>query len=158
MILVDDGSTDGTAEIAEREAAGWDAFRVLRHKRNLGKTEAIVTAAGASNGGRLVLFDADLQHSPDEIPRFLDKLSEGWDVVTGRKIGAYDKRGVSSIYNRLSRRIFDVPVSDLNSMKAFDRGVLDGIRLKMVCCFEYGAIMHPLVVKSKRSWLGYGNA
>jgi len=130
VILVDDGSTDGTGELAEREAAGWDAFRVLRHKRNLGKTEAMVTAAGASNGKRLVLFDADLQHSPDEIPRFLDKLSEGWDIVTGRKVGAYDKRGISSIYNRLSRRIFDVPVSDLNSMKAFDRSVLDGILLR----------------------------
>ena len=103
---------------------------MIRHKRNLGKTEAMVTAAAASTASRLVLFDADLQHSPDEIPRFLDKLDEGWDIVTGRKIGSYDKRAVSSVYNRLSRRIFDVPVSDLNSMKAFDRSVLDGIVLR----------------------------
>jgi glycosyltransferase involved in cell wall biosynthesis len=130
VILVDDGSEDGTAEIAEREAAGWDRFRVLRHARNRGKTEAMVTAADASREPNLVLFDADLQHAPDEIPRFLDKLEEGWDIVTGRKVGAYDKRAVSSIYNRLSRRIFDVPVSDLNSMKAFRRSVLDGILLR----------------------------
>jgi hypothetical protein len=77
-----------------------------------------------------VLFDADLQHSVDEIPRFLDLLDDGWDIVTGRKIGTYDKRVVSSVYNRLSRRIFDVPVSDLNSMKAFRRGVLDGLQLR----------------------------
>ncbi|HET9949835.1 MAG TPA: glycosyltransferase family 2 protein [Longimicrobiales bacterium] len=130
VVLVDDGSTDGTAELAEKEAAGWDRFRVVRHPRNLGKTEAMVTAAGASNGDRLVLFDADLQHSADEIPRFLDKLDEGWDIVTGRKVGRYDKRAVSSLYNRLSRRIFDVPVSDLNSMKAFKRSVLDGLLLR----------------------------
>ena len=130
VILVDDGSTDGTAEIAEREAGDWSRFRVLRHKTNLGKTEAIVTAAEAASEDRLVLFDADLQHTPDEIPRFLEKLDEGWDIVTGKKIGPYDKKAVSSVYNRLSRRIFDVPVSDLNSMKAFRKEVLEGIPLR----------------------------
>ncbi len=130
VILVDDGSDDGTGDIAEREAADWDSFRVLRHKRNLGKTEAMLSAAEVSERTHLVLFDADLQHSPDEIPRFLDKLDEGWDIVTGRKVGAYGKRAVSSVYNRLSRRIFDVPVFDLNSMKAFRRSVLDGILLR----------------------------
>jgi glycosyltransferase involved in cell wall biosynthesis len=95
-----------------------------------GKTEALVTAAGSSEGDYLVLFDADLQHSPDEIPRFLAKLDEGWDIVTGRKVGSYQKRSVSWLYNGLSRRIFDVPVSDLNSMKAFRRSVLDGLLLR----------------------------
>jgi glycosyltransferase involved in cell wall biosynthesis len=130
VVLVDDGSTDGTAEAARAAAAGWDRLRVLRHARNRGKTEAIVTGAEGSSGTHLVIFDADLQHSPDEIPRFLDKLDEGWDVVTGRKVGPYDKQAVSTLYNRLSRRIFDVPVSDLNSMKAFRRDVLDGLMLR----------------------------
>ena len=130
VVLVDDGSRDDTAEVARREAADWPAFRVLQHRSNLGKTEALVTAAAQSRGRYLVLFDADLQHSPDEIPRFLEKLDEGWDIVTGRKVGKYDKRGVSSIYNRLSRRIFDAPVSDLNSMKAFRREVLEGLTLR----------------------------
>ena len=130
VVLVDDGSTDDTAAIAEREAAGWSAFKVVRHKRNQGKTEAMVTGADATEKGQLILFDADLQHSPDEIPRFLERLEEGWDIVTGRKVGEYDKRVVSSIYNRMSRRIFDVPVSDLNSMKAFRREVLDGLTLR----------------------------
>ena len=130
VILVDDGSTDGTAEVAEKAAEGWGRLRVLRHANNRGKTEAMVTAAEASTRATLVLFDADLQHSPDDIPRFLDKLDEGWDIVTGRKLGAYDKRAVSNLYNRLSRTIFDVPVSDLNSMKAFRARVLDGLLLR----------------------------
>ena len=130
VILVDDGSTDGTAALAEAEGAGWDRLRVLRHRVNQGKTEALLTAAAATGRRYLVLFDADLQHLPAEIPRFLDKLAEGWDIVTGRKVGQYDKRAVSSIYNALSRRIFDVPVSDLNSMKAFRADVLRAVRLR----------------------------
>lgn len=130
VLLVDDGSDDGTAELAEEESIGWDGFRVLRHRTNLGKTEAMLTAAAATRRSCLVLFDADLQHSPDEIPRFLARLQQGWDIVTGRKIGHYDKRAVSSVYNRMSRRIFDVPVSDLNSMKAFRLEILDGLTLR----------------------------
>ncbi|MDE3013927.1 MAG: glycosyltransferase family 2 protein, partial [Gemmatimonadota bacterium] len=107
-----------------------ERFRVLRHKMNRGKTEAMLTAAEAASEPLLVLFDADLQHTPDEIPRFLARLDEGWDIVTGRKVGSYDKKAVSSIYNRLSRRIFDIPVSDLNSMKAFRAEVLGGLSLR----------------------------
>ena len=130
VLLVDDGSKDGTAERAREVAAGWDRFRVVSHRRNFGKTEALVTGAAATRARWLVLFDADMQHSVDEIPRFLAKLDEGWDIVTGRKVGQYEKRVVSSIYNRLSRRIFKLPVSDINSMKAFRSDVLDEVRLR----------------------------
>lgn len=130
VVLVDDGSTDGTAELARQEAERWDRLRVVSHRRNFGKTEAMVTGVEATNADVIVLFDADLQHSPDEIVRFLAKIDEGWDIVTGRKIGHYEKRRVSSIYNWLSRRLFDVPVSDLNSMKAFRREVLDEVHLR----------------------------
>lgn len=130
VILVDDGSTDGTAEIAEREGEGWENFKVLRHRANMGKTEALVTAAEASDREYVVLFDADLQHLPEEIPRFLAKLQEGWDIVTGRKVGEYAKPVVSGIYNWLSRKIFDVPVSDLNSMKAFRRTIAQELPLR----------------------------
>ena len=130
VILVDDGSTDGTGDIAEGEGAGWANLRVLRHRVNLGKTEAVVTAAEATDREYLVLFDADLQHLPEEIPRFLAALQEGWDMVAGRKLGDYQKPLVSGIYNWLSRRIFDVPVSDLNSMKAFRRCIVEELPLR----------------------------
>jgi dolichol-phosphate mannosyltransferase len=130
VVLVDDGSTDGTAARFRDEARGWDRFRVVSHRRNLGKTEALVTGAEATSARWLVLFDADLQHTPDEIPRFLEKLHEGWDIVTGRKVGRYEKRTVSGLYNWLNRKIFGIPVSDTNSMKAFRRDILDEVHLR----------------------------
>ncbi len=132
VIIVDDGSTDGTFEAAHDAAAvaGLDRVNVLRHRRNRGKTSAIVTGARATDAEVLVLFDADLQHSTDEIPRFLAGIHGGLDVVTGRKVGKYDKRIVSGIYNGLARRLFGVPVRDMNSMKAFRREVLEDLQLR----------------------------
>lgn len=130
VVLVDDGSTDGTYERAVEEGRRMDRVTVLRHRTNRGKTEAMVTGASAVKSDYVILFDADLQHSPEEIPRFLEKLGEGWDIVTGRKIGQYEKRAVSSTYNRLSQRLFDVPVRDLNSMKAFRREIVEEIPLR----------------------------
>ncbi|WP_419166516.1 glycosyltransferase [Candidatus Palauibacter sp.] len=132
VVLVDDGSGDGTAEAARAAAAsaGLDAAVVLRHRANRGKTEAMLTASEAARGEYLVLFDADLQHSTEEIPRFVAMLDEGHDLVAGRKVGRYEKRFVSSVYNRLARAIFRVPVRDLNSMKAFHADVLAGLTLR----------------------------
>lgn len=133
VVLVDDGSSDGTLEAA-REAAEEsgleDRTAFLRHRVNKGKTAALITAARSSTAPRFVLFDADLQHATDEIPRFLDALDDGNDVVVGRKVGDYPKRMVSGVYNALSRAIFRVPVRDLNSMKAFRREVVEEIHLR----------------------------
>ncbi len=130
ILLVDDGSTDGTLEVAREAGADWDRLKLLRHPVNQGKTEAILTAAEATDRTYLIVFDADLQHRPDEIPRLLKELQAGWDIVCGRKVGPYGKQVVSSIYNRLSRLIFKVPVSDLNSIKGFRREILEEIRLR----------------------------
>ncbi|UCF19547.1 MAG: glycosyltransferase family 2 protein [Gemmatimonadota bacterium] len=130
IILVDDGSSDHSAEVAAREGAGLSRFKLKRHRRNLGKTEALLTGVEASETDWIVLFDADLQHHPDDIPRLLDEAAKGYDIVCGRKIGKYHKRLVSGIYNWSSRRLFRVPVRDLNSIKIFRKSVLDDIHLR----------------------------
>jgi glycosyltransferase involved in cell wall biosynthesis len=131
VILVDDGSTDETWSLAVAASARMgDRAKVARHRRNLGKTEAILTGARSASSDVFIVYDADMQHSAEEIPRFMAEMDAGWDIVTGRKVGAYEKRAVSSIYNRLSRFLFDVPVRDLNSMKAFRREVLEDVSLR----------------------------
>ena len=131
VVFVDDGSSDDTFRLATAAATKMgDRAIVTRHRRNLGKTEGMLTGARAARSDVFIVFDADLQHSTEEIPRFMAKIDEGWDIVTGRKVGAYEKRAVSGVYNRLSRFLFDVPVRDLNSMKAFRREVLDNVSLR----------------------------
>lgn len=133
VVLVDDGSSDGTlqaAEAASRASGLFERTTLVRHRANLGKTAALLSAYRATTAPRLVLFDADLQHSTDEVPRFLQALDSGYDLVAGRKVGAYAKPLVSNTYNALSRAIFRVPARDLNSMKALRREVLDEIHLR----------------------------
>jgi glycosyltransferase involved in cell wall biosynthesis len=132
VLLVDDGSRDKTYQAAREAAAaaGLDDAVFLQHRANRGKTQALVTAARVARGDYLVLFDADLQHSTEEIPRYVARLDAGDDLVSGYKVGPYKKRVVSGIYNRISRLIFRVPVRDLNSMKAFRREVLDAVHLR----------------------------
>lgn len=132
IVLVDDGSCDRTLEAARKAAtaAGLDRVVFLRHRRNQGKTEALLTAARVATGQYLVLFDADLQYATAEIPRFIEKLGQGYDVVAGRKVGKYGKWLVSGVYNWLCRRLFGVEVHDHNAMKAFRRDVLDELHLR----------------------------
>ncbi len=131
IVLVDDGSTDGTYEATQNLARSERRLKLLRHRANFGKTEAMLTGNAAASADVVVLYDADMQHSPEEIPRFLDKIREGgYDIVCGRKVGKYSKRFISYIYNMLSRILFNVPVRDLNSMKAFKREALQEIHLR----------------------------
>ena len=132
LVLVDDGSSDETFEVARTVATevGFKPVKILRHRVNRGKTEALLTGAKSAQGELLVFFDADLQHATNEIPRFVDKLDEGFDFVAGRKVGFYDKRFVSGVYNWLARIIFRVPVRDLNAMKALRASVLDLVTLR----------------------------
>jgi len=130
VVLIDDGSSDGTYEAAVEAAHRLGRLTILQHRRNRGKTEAMLTGAQSCASDYVILFDADLQHSPEEIPRFLEKLGEGWDIVAGRKVGRYEKGAVSSLYNRISARLFEVPARDLNAMKAFRKEILEETPLR----------------------------
>nr|WP_309688346.1 glycosyltransferase family 2 protein [Armatimonas sp.] len=78
ILLVDDGSTDGTRELLQSEVEGiWDNVRVLYHAQNKGKGAAIVTAIGAATGDYLIVQDADLEYNPEDYPRLLAPLLSG---------------------------------------------------------------------------------
>lgn len=114
IIVVDDGSTDDTARIAEEAGA-----RVLRHPYGMGNGAAIKTGARAAQGEVIVFMDADGQHDPADIPRLLAKLEEGYDMVVGvRQKGSQANlwRGLANaFYNRLASWMVEHPVADLTS-------------------------------------------
>jgi glycosyltransferase involved in cell wall biosynthesis len=130
MILVDDGSTDGTYEVAANLTPNYPFLKVTRNKTNMGKTEAILTGLKQSKGRFVAILDADLQYMPGDLPRLLEQLYEGFDMVTGWKVGRYSKQFVSSIYNQLSRWLFKIPVHDQNSIKVMKRAILEELHLR----------------------------
>ena len=130
LFIVDDGSTDDTVKEASEAAAIYPWVRWVSHRRNLGKTDVILTGLAEARGRVLVVYDADLQFLPEDAIAFYRKIEEGYDIVTGWKQGSYQKPFVSGIYNRMCRLLFGITVHDLNSMKAFRREVLDGIPLR----------------------------
>ncbi len=127
LVLVDDGSTDGTFDTAVSLKDKYPFLRICKHRTNYGKTEAILTGLYNSTGDVIVIFDADLQYDPLEIPLLVEGIEQGFDVVCGWKQGHYEKRFVSSVYNALSRFLFHIPVHDQNAVKALRREVLEEI-------------------------------
>src|SRR3990172_9264508 len=83
LVFADDGSTDGTARILSRLARDYSRVRVVTLRRNSGQTAALSAAIDRSAGRVLVPMDGDLQNDPADIPRLLEKLREGFDVVSG---------------------------------------------------------------------------
>ncbi len=127
VVLVDDGSTDATLDEAKAGAQRHSFLRVLSHPYNQGLTAALRTGVEAVKGEVIVFLPADLQYSPEEVPALVEAVERGADVVCGWKEGAYDKAGVSFVYNLLCRLLFGVRVHDLNSIKAFRRHVVSSL-------------------------------
>ncbi len=130
VILVDDGSTDNTYSLSLKLKKRYKFLKVLKHRVNLGKTEAIITGFENSTGDAICILDADLQYDPLEIPLLIEKLEEGYDIVTGWKKGKYEKKFVSLVYNFLSRILFHIHIHDQNSIKLMKREVLEEINLR----------------------------
>ncbi|MBM3314272.1 glycosyltransferase family 2 protein [candidate division WOR-3 bacterium] len=130
VIVCDDGSDDGTFERAKAAQARYPFLKVCRLGRNQGKTAAILRAFEEAGGAVVSILDADLQFMPEDVVKQVAKLGEGFDLVTGRKVGHYEKRGVSGIYNWLARRLFGLKVRDINALKTFRREVLEEIGLR----------------------------
>ncbi|HXV91613.1 MAG TPA: glycosyltransferase family 2 protein [Gemmatimonadales bacterium] len=126
IVIVDDGSADGTGEVARRLAAEHSCVRVATHRAPRGIADALRTGADLARGRILVFYPADLQYLPADIPALVQPILAGEaDVVTGTKQGAYEKRFVSGVYNALCRWLFGIRVTDLNSVKAYRREVME---------------------------------
>ena len=125
VLLVDDGSTDGSAKICDKLANKYDRVRVAHHKPNEGRSYAIRTGFRAAKGQITILMDGDRQYDPWEIPDFIKKMKEGWDVVSGNRTGRKDnwiRRFISRTYNRwIIGGSLGLDIVDQNSgFKAFD--------------------------------------
>lgn len=133
VIMVDDGSTDGSWEVIRRLAAADPRVLGVRLRRNFGKAAALSAGFAAARGERVMTLDADLQDDPREIPRFLAALDEGLDVVSGWKRVRHDpwhKVIPSRVFNWMVSRITGVYLHDHNcGMKCYRREVLPELRL-----------------------------
>jgi len=128
LVVIDDGSRDGTADALRQLAAEHPFVRVVTHRSQRGIADALRSGADAARGHVLVFYPADLQYSPADIPGLVAPILAGTaDVVTGTKQGHYEKRLVSWVYNTLCRWLFGVRVTDLNSVKAYRREVMDAL-------------------------------
>ncbi len=134
IIYVDDGSTDKSLK-ALRELARLDRrVRVVALRRNYGQTAAMSAGIDAARGQILIPMDADLQNDPADIKRLIEKLNEGYDVVSGWRKARKDKmltrKLPSMLANRLISWIGGVPLHDYGcSLKAYRRDVLQDVRL-----------------------------
>lgn len=131
VVVVDDGSDDDTWAVLERLRARYPWLRTARHRVRRGIADGLRTGYLNARGDVLVFYPADLQFKPEDIPRLVAPILAGAsDMVTGYKQGKYEKAFVSSIYNGLSRRLFDVRVRDLNNVKAYRREVMAGLPIR----------------------------
>ncbi len=126
VVVIDDGSSDGTPAVLDALKAKYPFLRSVRHRARRGIAEALRTGYLTAHGDILVFYPADLQFKPEDIPRLVAPIRAGEsDMVTGYKQGRYEKAFVSGIYNWLSRVLFDIRVKDLNNVKAYRREIMD---------------------------------
>ncbi len=133
VILVDDGSTDGSWAVIGRLADGDSRVRGVRFRRNFGKAAALSAGFARARGELVMTLDADLQDDPREIPRFLAEMDKGHDVVSGWKEVRHDpwhKVFPSRVFNWMVSRLTGVKLHDHNcGFKCYRREIFDEVRL-----------------------------
>ena len=150
IIFVDDGSTDDSFKILAEIQKADDTVRVIRFRRNFGQTPALSAGFAHARGEIIVALDADLQNDPADIPRMIEKLNEGYDVVSGWRKKRHDKLITRLIPSRMANwlisRITGVKLHDYGcTLKAYRKEVLDETNL-------YGE-MHRFI-PAHASWSG----
>ena len=150
VIYVDDGSRDSSLSVLEALASEDAHVKVVQLRRNFGQTAAIAAGVDASHGEVVILMDADMQNDPEDIPRLLAKIEEGYDVVSGWRRNRKDKfltrRLPSNMANKLISLVSGVRLHDYGcTLKAYRREVIQGIRF-------YGE-MHRLI-PAYAAWMG----
>jgi glycosyltransferase involved in cell wall biosynthesis len=134
IIYVDDGSTDGTTAIVTAMAEHDPRVRFIRLARNYGQTAALAAGFDAAAGDVIVAMDGDLQHAPEEIPKLLAKLDDGYDIVSGwreqRVDNYWTRRLPSKMANWLMAKLSGVALHDFGTtFKAYRAPVIKRIRL-----------------------------
>jgi glycosyltransferase involved in cell wall biosynthesis len=150
VLVVDDGSTDGTPDLITEMRRRQPGVRYLRLRRNYGKSMAVQAGFDQCHGDVIVLLDADGQDQPEEIPKLLAALDGGLDLVTGRRRERRDrflKRHTSRLYNSVTSTVTGVRGEDFNSgLKAMRRSVMTPLTL-------YGELHRYIPVLAQ--WNGY---
>ncbi len=133
LIFIDDGSRDQSFPILQELAANDPNIRIIKFRRNFGKAAALQRGFDLAKGEVVFTLDADLQDNPREIPAFLAKLDEGWDLVTGWKRKRHDpwhKTIPSKLFNFVTARAFRLKLRDYNcGFKAYRREVVKELEL-----------------------------
>jgi len=134
VIFVNDGSTDQSGEILEDLALHYPVAKVVHFRRNFGQTAAMMAGFDYASGEIIIPMDGDYQNDPEDIPRMLLKLDEGYDVCSGwrrdRQDNALQRNIPSMMANKLISAISGVRLHDFGcSLKAYRRDVIEGVRL-----------------------------
>ncbi len=135
VVLVDDGSQDSSLQVLTQLAETHpDHLRIISFRRNFGQTAAIAAGLDKACGDIVILLDADMQNDPADIPMLLEKLDEGYDLVSGWRKNRQDnyltRTLPSNLANMLISRVTGVPLHDYGcTLKAYRRDALEGFRL-----------------------------
>jgi glycosyltransferase involved in cell wall biosynthesis len=150
VLLIDDGSTDGTFSELVKIHEQNNNYKIIKFRKNFGQTPAMSAGFDYANGEIIITLDADLQNDPQDIPLLLEKMNEGYDIVSGWRINRQDKavsrKLPSKIANWLIAKLTGVKIHDYGcTLKAYSRDVVKNIEL-------YGE-MHRYI-PAVASWMG----